>query len=882
MFAILAGFTVAETARDSLFLGTNGAGKLALAYLLLAGIALVALTVNAWLVRRLGRRNALIVTLAAAAIGTATFAAIPRGASAGFVLYLWTGLIGTVVVVQFWLLAATRFTTAEAKRLYGPIAASGAVGTLAGAVTAWLLLFTIEIESLLLVAAGFYVVAAALLARDHQRVELRLRAATMRSRPPVGAARFRGQGYVTRLAVVTTCMTAVALLADYLFKSAAAAAFHTDALARFIARYNGAVAACSLVFQLVGAAWLVRKIGVLGMAMLLPVLMVAGGAASVLTAGSFLAIGLTKGADSSLRYSVNRVATELLWMPVPDQLRASVREPLESVGTRLVQALTAALLLGLVTLGVARTAVVAAVMCGLALVWTATVAGLRNRYLGQLRLSVSRRSGHGSHELDAKAIEAVVEALSSEDERRVVAAIHILVARSRASLIPALVLRHDSVEVLAAALGAMTTPGRTDWIPATRRMLRAPDPRVRMLALRVLARTNDQTAIVAGLCDDDPGVVAHGVFWSLQTAAPTVVVRDNLAVASLLAETGSRRESARGQLLEAIRSDGDQRWVEVMLELAETPDAALIERLALAIEHVPDLRFIPFLIDRLGTREGRANVRAALIAIGDPALEALRVALDAPATSLRVRVHIPTTVATFGTAKAAEVLSTQLVREQSGAVRYRLLRALARMAVHDEVITDAPFLLTELHRHLAEYARLLALGVPIFADSDLRDSAILLRGLLRDKTSQALDRIFLVLQALHPRQAIQEIERAIQGRDQRARAHGVEFLDTLTRTPLYALPAAQGIRARLLVLCEDLDDRERLGRIGLGATIPATVAAAVTRLIGEHDKLLSACAGYYALELETPELAAAVHAVASERPLFAPLGIVYPGAVHGA
>ena len=79
MFAILAGFTVSETARDSLFLGANGAGKLAVAYLLLAGIAVVALAGNAWLVRGVGRRNALIVTLAAAAAGTAFMYTLPRG-----------------------------------------------------------------------------------------------------------------------------------------------------------------------------------------------------------------------------------------------------------------------------------------------------------------------------------------------------------------------------------------------------------------------------------------------------------------------------------------------------------------------------------------------------------------------------------------------------------------------------------------------------------------------------------------------------------------------------------------------------------------------------------------------------------------------------------
>ncbi|MDQ3299602.1 MAG: hypothetical protein M3619_23735, partial [Myxococcota bacterium] len=636
LFAILAGFTLAETARDSLFLSSNGANQLAIAYLALAGMAVLALFANAWIVRRVGRRNALVVTLAAAAVGTASFFVLPRSPSSGLLLYLWSGLIGTIVVVQFWLLIATRFTTAEAKRLYGPIAASGAVGTLVGALAAWRLLYVLEIESLLLVAGAFYIVAGALLARDNERVEARLRAEVFRRRSAFKRPRVRGQHYVVRLAALTVYATAAALLADWLFKSAAAAAFHTDALARFIARYNGAVAALSLVFQLVGAAWLVRRVGVLGMSMLLPVLLLIGGVAAFATAGSFVAIGLTKGADASLRYSVNRVSTELLWMPVPEHIRTSVREPLESVVTRLVQAITAALLLALITLGLATPTIVAAVLCGIVLLWTLTAGGLRKHYLGQLRQSVNRRALDPVSELDGNAIETVVDALSSEDERRVIAAIHILVARERAKLIPALVLRHDSLDVLTAALAAMTTPGRTDWVPLTRRLLRESHPRARILALRALARIHDQMAIVAGLTDDNPGVVAHGVFWSLQNGDPAGVAR-NPAIAELLAETGARGESARNELLDAIRADGDARWVETMLDLAITGSDATVERMALAIEQVPDARFVPFLIDRLRARTGRAEVGRALRAIGDPALAAMATALADPTRDLNLR-----------------------------------------------------------------------------------------------------------------------------------------------------------------------------------------------------------------------------------------------------
>jgi AAA family ATP:ADP antiporter len=867
MFAILAGFTIAETARDSLFLGANGAGKLATVYLLLAGIAVVALAANVWLVRRVGRRTALVVTLVAAAIGTAAFYLAHRGPGIALILYLWTGLIGTVVVVQFWLLAATRFTTAEAKRLYGPIAASGAVGTLAGAMTAWALLHTLEIEALLLVAAGFYLIAAALLARDKDSVEPRLRAARSKRRFAAAPSKLRGQGYAARLAILTVCATAVALLADYLLKSAAASAYRTEDLARFFARYNGTVAALSLVFQVVGAAWLVRKIGVLGMIAILPALMLVGGVATVVTAGSFVAIGLTKGADASMRYSVTRVATELLWMPVAERVRAGIREPLESVVTRLVQALTAALLLALVALHLASVVVIAGILTAIALVWTLTAAGLRKRYLAQLRSSLGRQSFDSTHELDVAAVAAVVDALSSEDDRRVIAAIQILVARGLSRSIPALVLRHDSIEVLTAALGALAVPGRTDWIPLTKRLLKNADPRARILALRALGRIGDQTAIFDGLCDHDPGVTANGVFWSLQSS-PSMAVQDNPAIVGLLGEGGARGVAARRQLLDAIRTDGDRRWAEVLLVLAFAGDDETFEALALAIEHLPDERFIPFLIKRLGARGGRASVRAALVAIGDPALAALEVALADPKTPARVKLHVPSSLAMFGSSRAATGLATSLAHEHSGAIRYRILRALARIATRDEVIVEATLLLAELRRHLGEHLRLLVLATPLSAEDDPRESAALLLGLLRDKVSQARGRAFLALQALHPREDMREIERAIVGDDQRARAHAAEFLDTLTRTPLYGRVGAEGIRAQLLVIGEDLDVRERL-------VAPLSVETAVAELLREHDTLLAACAGYYALELRTPALVRAVDEVIVHRPLFAPLGIVH-------
>lgn len=880
MFAILAAHTIAETARDAMFLRAVPSKWLALVYLGLAGLAVLAVMANSALVRRVGRRHAMVSTLMVAAFGTTLFYVLRPGSAAAFALYLWTGLLGTIIVVQFWLLAATTFTSAEAKRLYGLIAALGAVGALAGALLAAGLLVMVEVEQLLPVSAGFYLLAGVLLTHEPAMPQ-NLPPPVPRPEPKAGPVRLREHPYLMRMAALVVLATSVALLSDYLMKAAAAARYSTDALPSFFAHYNGVVSALSLLLQIVGASWLLRKAGVLGAATVLPLSLLVGGAAMVVTASAFAAVVLTKGADATLRFSVNRVATEVLWMPVSDADRVAVREPLESVVTRVVQAATAALLLVLGLAGFATPGVLAVAVVVLTVLWLGLAAGMRPLYLGQLRNALARPSFTAEHELDLASIEVVVEALSSTEDKRVIAAIQVLRSHDRARLIPALVLRHDSPEVLSAALDAIAIPSRTDWLPLTQRLLDSDDPIVRIAAIRALARAGRRAAIQQGLADPDPVVRASAVFWDAHTGTATDLLADP-AVTALLAADDDDADTARRILIDAIRDDGDGRWAPVLHGLARTDDPAVIEMIAIAIGRVPDPRFVPFLIGRLGTRAGRASVRAALLAIDErsesssggsdgPALEALERAFEDPATPSRVRLHLPTTLALFGSQRAADILLAHLSNERSGAVRYRVLRGLARLAIHRGVKLDRARLLLELRHHLGEHFRLLGLAVAMETDPDPRDSAKLVRSLLREKISQARDRVLLALQSMHPRDDVRGIERALESTDRDARAHGLEFLDTLTRAQFYADGEAAGLREKILVAYDDLSSAEKLARAGALAAAPRRAHEALSRMLDDTDSLLAACAAYHVLQLGPSDLADSVIELAQERPLLAPL-----------
>jgi len=106
---------------------------------------------------------------------------------------------------------------------------------------------------------------------------------------------------------------------------------------------------------------------------------------------------------------------------------------------------------------------------------------------------------------------------------------------------------------------------------------------------------------------------------------------------------------------------------------------ALVQ-VARAMEAVRRPRFLPALLNLLGRREVRQDARAALVAYGEEGLAFLDEALGDRGMPVELRRHVPRTIALFDPARAAAVLERHVLEEPSGAVRYRILRAMNRLA----------------------------------------------------------------------------------------------------------------------------------------------------------------------------------------------------------
>jgi AAA family ATP:ADP antiporter len=883
LLLMIAAHTVLETARDALFLAKLPPRTLNVVYVLVAGLTLLVGTASAWLGLRIGARRALVVTLLAAALGSAVLFAMTATGASVISLYVFSGLVGAVLVPQFWSLVGGMFTAAQGRRLFGPVAAAGVIGGVVGSGGAALVLIALPVKALLAVASGAFVVAGAIAALAPARDDVsRAPDASSRKRERTTSrlGALRQEPFLVRIALLVALSTAALLTVDYLFKTTVARLVPVQDLGTFFARYYTALNVLSLVVQLFVGGAVVRRLGVASAAAVTPFLLLLGGVGSFLLGGAMIAVMITKAVDGGLRHSIHRITTELVYLPVPAAPRALAKPLIDGAISRIAQALAATMLLALAEAHVTSPRVLAAVVVVLSLAWLAVAATLRAPYLALFRRAFSpdalEASGSDADlDLDLTSAEALVEHLASRDPNQVVAVMNVLARRRRGGLIPALVLYHDDERVLAGALDIFAASARTDWIPLAERLLSHSKASVRIAAIRALA-THGRIDLVAPLADDASSL-AQG-YAALHVALlheDRELTEDPRIAAILAAEGGLGAEGRRGLLTAIADLPASPRASDLLLAFARdarlrgsAEDIALLSR---AVAKLKDERFIEPLTALLEVRAGRAAVRAALVEIGPPAFDALAAALKDESRPRALRIHLPRTLSRFATQAAGERLLECIEIEKDGLVRYKALRGLGRVVAEHGARVDRKRIERVIEKNLIEHLRISALLVafeskPVSTGDGMdaeraaraETSARLLRGLLADKVGQALQRAFRLLKIAHPSEDIHRANEALFSPDARARSDAGEFLDAL-------LSGGDQRRVRELVrlISDDFAPHERIVRARpyLPHPTPVSHGDAVALMLGDADTTLARIAAHHAASLTDPALreAAEIH-----------------------
>lgn len=849
LFGIVAGHALLETARDALFLKSLPAARLPWVYLAVAAAAVVLIRFQPR--PRVGSYGSLAAVLLGSAVVTAAFWLVLSFADtwALYALYVWSGVLATVALIQFWSVMGERFTVSEAKRVFAPIGAGSVLGALAGTGVAGIIVTLTDARHLLL-AASAVLALTAMVPAALGRLTRGVPRPNMAGAPPPMSLRTSARQvwehpYAKRLATVVLIAAVTLTIADYLFKAVVDAEVADEDLGTFLAAVYLSLNALSLLVQLALVNVVLRRLGPDRALIVLPLLLLASGV-GLLFSGGLVAALLLKGGDGAFRYSLHRTGTELLYVPMSDELRRTVKGFIDAIGQRGGQALASLAILLAVSVDTPLWVLAAAVVV-LAAVWALATQRLRRPYLDVFRATLREGAAMGAAvglpPLDMASLEALIETLNSPNDAEVLAGLDLLAAQERARLIPALILYHPSPRVVVRALEILSAAGRTDFVRMTQRLLSHRDAEVRSGALRAATAVRPDPELLATARRHVCSAVA-----ATARVGAVATTGDPVALAELESQLAHADEAAQLAAARAVRMLPSDKLAGALLSLSEASSLEVRRAAIGAMVAIDSARFLPALLRSLAERSLRASAREALLAQGLRALDALEAALADESLPPEVRWELPMAIRRFEpAARAAAILVQRLLSEDDGLVRYKILRALGRIQRdHPQVVLDRGILTQRAEATVKRLYELLdwRLTLERHAKESPRCATPVQRMLvtmLANKERHGLERLFRLLGLIYPQEDFHRIYVGLNSRRADVRASSRELTEHVVSQPL---------QQAVLGLVEERPDLERVYRAGpYHAPVTLDYEAVLTLLIDSKSHLLRCLAVHHAGEL---------------------------------
>lgn len=514
------------------------------------------------------------------------------------VFYVWVSIVYVMTVSQFWSFSNHVFDPRQAKRLFGFIGAGGLLGGIAGGQVARVVTEFVGTRYTLLVASGILVGVVVLIYIVHslepqQGSEARPGSAGLDKmrKAKGGFEAIAGSRHLQAITAIMVLTVVVAQIVDLQFNWAVEqATSNQDQRTAFFGNFYSIMNISAFAFQLVFTSRIHRVLGV-GFAMrVLPVTMGIGTIALFIAAG-FKEVVLKSASlilkigENGLRYSLDQATRELLFLPIPSNARLKAKAYIDVLVQRGAKGLAALLLLP-VTFGVISVVQAGWISLGLIALWLSVTVWAFKEYVHSFQQGLKKGTmdvGDSINLSDIKTLELLVRSLGSSDERQVMHSLDLLVEHGRESLVPPLLLYHDSARIRLYTLGILERAGRSDSTDLIERRLGDEDAEVRAEAARVLASLHGRDVcelMLPRLHFGDSGVRAGAIACVANHGDPEMQTEAAEALRTLLSDASS---ATRRDAVKAIGAIHDPMFQEHLVNLLYDPDPEVVREAVQAV-----------------------------------------------------------------------------------------------------------------------------------------------------------------------------------------------------------------------------------------------------------------------------------------------------------
>ena len=789
-FLIFTSYYISKSVRNATFVQRVGADNLDVVYILTAVFVILVMVAYSRWVDRVRQTSLLQATFAVMIVCLLGFWQLMAGGSGVLVsggFYLFVKLYGLLLVSQFWLVGNVLFTTSQAKRLFAPIGLGLILGAVAGGAITDRTVAAVGSENLLAVAAGALAAAAGIVALLAPRIRAGERASgRLMEDISAGAMKLLGDSrHLRTIAWILGLSIVASTLVDWqVNKAVEMFVAGEDAKTAFWGRFFVLQNVASVAVQLLLTGWVLRKLGV-GVALLVLPAGLLAASAGVIALPVLATAAVAKGTEGALRYSMDQSTRELLWMPVPTDVKYRVKPLVDLAVYRGGTGVAGILLLGLTDgLGMGLRGV--AVVCvAVVAVWVLFSLRMRDEFRASIKRLIGLRDVDLDElivrRLDARTIEELREALHEGDEEEILFALTLLEHVAPPELVADLrgLLGHASHRVRARAIALLYQMGADEMVGEVEPLLEDPEMDVRAEAIHYvcdygavpgeermrgfLNEAEEDVRVAAVAC-----LLRHGEGEQLDRgleAARRMASSDDPAVrrdaARALEEVDEERPGAT-ELLEELLRD----------ERAEVRHAAMR-----AAGRSGNCRAAGAVIGRLEVPEDRRAARTALRAYGARIHDQLLERIADPEGSRVVRLQLPDLMVTGARQEDVGRMVALLGQIESSTLRYQLAKALDKLR-RDRRDLDferhdlAPLVRREVvegYRHALLHHVLRAGG---------EENALLLRT-LEQRRLEAGERALRILGLQHPQEDLYVAFSALRSRDPVMQQRGFELLDSL-------------------------------------------------------------------------------------------------------